>query len=187
MALELVAVEPSPRFPKSFWTFDVKLANRSDAARWFLIPDPLEKTLDLDRGADTIDVVALGSEARVRMLRIAATHNLVALLLGPRAEVALRNLKLTSWEERPVEAIEIWAVREILLDGEAIDAERLGGAGLLVTGSVEVDAGVEEAHHGWLDPEMKAHPLSYQADQRWSLDVRLGDLPPPWASVDRRD
>lgn len=176
VALTLVSVEPGRRFPKSFWTFDVRLANRSPEARWLLIPDPPEKALELERAADAVAVVALAPSGVVRMLRISATHGLVALRLGPAAEVTLRNLRLTSWDERPLGSVEVWAARQLWIDGEPLGEEWLGVPGLLVTGSVTADAAVEEEVGGWSDPELRGHPLAYPPDERWTLAVVNGRL-----------
>lgn len=182
VSLRLVAAEPTLRFPKSVWTFDLRLANRGPVARWFLIPDPPEKQLGLERGADAVDVVAVGpAGARVFMLRIWATHNLLALRLAPGAEVELAGLALTSWQEEPLASIEIWAVRDLLLDGAPLGREHLGSAGVLVSDGVRADAGRQERMHRWEDPEMAAHPLTYAPDERWLLAIEAGEIPPPWA------
>lgn len=181
VALTFVSHQPAMRFPKSFWTFDVKLANRSPDTRWFLIPDPPEKELELAREAHAIDVVALGSEpgggARVELLRISATHGLLALRLAPASEVVLRNLKLTSWDERPLESFEIWAARELRLDGRPLGGGELGLPEVLSTGSAEADASLEREIGGWADPELASHPLAYQADERWRLAVASNPTP----------
>lgn len=171
VSLTVVSVEPGRRPPKSFWVFDVELANRGAEARWFLIPDPAEKSLELERGAHAIDVVSMGSEPAIRMLRISATHGLLALRLGPGSELQLRGLRLTSWDEEPLRSIEIWAVRELLFDGEPLGAEVLDLPDILFSGSAAADADSPRKFHSWFDPQLASHELTYEADERWEVDL----------------
>lgn len=184
ITVRVVAVEPDRKFPKSLWTFDVGLENRGSEALWFLIPEPPERGFRLDHGAHALELVALGTEAStVKLLRISATHDLLAFRLAAGARLALRGLKLASWAEEPLERIEVWSAREILLDGRPLDAERLGGTDPLQVGQADVDATVSHQLYSWADPDFSPHPLAFPPSERWSLAVELGDLRPPWSGL----
>ena len=178
-ALRVVSTEPTMRYPKATWVVELELANRSAAPLWFLVPEPPEFSPEIERGAWAIEAARWPGPPEATMVRISATHGLLAFRLAPDTEVTVRELSLDSWHPEVLPTVEIWAVAEILLDGRPLLSDWLGEVDPTLSGSLEVSGAAEESVYEWVDPDLASHPLSYAALERWQLPT--GQTEQNWA------
>lgn len=180
-SLSVVSAEPTMRYPKALWTVELELANHGSEPVWFLVPEPPEFSPDLERQAWAIEAIRLGGSAAVTLVRISATHGLLAFRLAPRAALTVRGLSLESWHPEPVGTMEIWAVSEIRIDDRRLMGGWLGALDPTVSGTVEADAAAaDESIYEWADPELRSHALAYAPRARWPLETGLDETNWPW-------
>jgi len=179
-ALAVVTAEPTLKYPRAIWVVELTLGNRSSMPMWFLVPEPPEFSPGLERGAWAVEAVRPGGQTTATLVRISATHGLVAFRLAPGARLTVRDLSLESWHPEPVPAIEIWAVSEILLDGRPLMGDWLGAVDPTLSGTIEAHGASEESVYEWVDPDLASHPLTYTPQARWTLDTGLDEESWPW-------
>ncbi|MFP4124872.1 hypothetical protein [Coleofasciculus sp.] len=154
---------------------DVTLRNHHAQPCWFLLPATLDSSSPLGQGSvNSVEVFELGGQGRVVVGRFLGTANFQAFLLPAGAELKLRGLPISLWEEEIVNGVEIEAVVASQLTVDSEPAQTWFGINPISDLKAEVSEDQIRRLASRSTPNLEEVPVSVVEKERIQLQVILG-------------
>jgi len=107
--------------PKEDFIFDIKLYNKSNASKWFLIPSIHNENITLPTGGHTVEFYKSCDQGCVSYANLLGIESYYLFLLEGNTNLTIKDLPITIWQEED-QAISSLVLATIITNDFSIDS-----------------------------------------------------------------